>query len=380
MAHPFFEAMEWPGSRPEAQEFEQVLVVAFKTGPVIDQIYNRAAPGLLALNLGQAPGLIWTEALGNLVTSGQLKAFCELLRTQGPANPVFKEKLEAIFTATSAIERRVFTGGVLVVDRASLRSQISLLLAKDSIVTVLLVRGAPKSGKTWGKWLFEAAAKEAGAKPIYVGQGIVFTLEDVIRELFAPVGGIPTQLAEMLANVQSKPTTPDAWFRLICNLLLEAANKANLQLWIAVDDLGLDEQNQPLIDDEILQFFKQFALMMQAAQYQARFRLMLIHFPEGTPTRWSTVIWKADTAVADEIQEEAIVDFLRGWSRERGKVIVEDQLATLSKELIAGLDAPPGPGSRRRGAPHAAAEVPEVPRLQRLFDLLTAMTQKLEQA
>ena len=116
----------------------------------------------------------------------------------------------------------MFTGGVLVVDRASLRSQISLLLAKDSIVTVLLVRGAPKSGKTWGKWLFEAAGKEAGAKPIYVGQGIVFTLEDVIRELFAPVGGIPTQLAEMLANVQSKPTTPDAWFRLICNLLLEA--------------------------------------------------------------------------------------------------------------------------------------------------------------
>ena len=123
--------------------------------------------------------------------------------------------------------------------------------------------------------------------------------------------------------------------------------------------------------------------MMQAAQYQARFRLMLIHFPEGTPTRWSTVIWKADTAVADEIQEEAIVDFLRGWSRERGKVIVEDQLATLSKELIAGLDAPPpAPAPAPAGAAGAApaAEVPEVPRLQRLFDLLTAMTQKLEQA
>lgn len=361
MRHPYFDALDWPGSRADAQEFEKALLSGFSNAKEIKNIYRKVADDLVPLTDNQAPPLIWAEALHNIVASGKLEAFCQLLRAQGPKNAAFQQRLDAVFNATSAIERRLLLSGVPVVDRDPLRAQIALLLAKDSPVGVLLSRGNPKSGKTWGRWLFQDAAEEAGATPIYVGKDLVFTLDDVINELFSTIGGVPSQLRA------SKATTPNAWYLLICQQLLKVANTKRARLWIAADDLGL-------IDVEILEFFNQFALMLQAPQYRERFRLMLIHYPEGTPTRWPAVIWRADTAVADDIKEDQIIDFLRGWSEERGKVIVEEQLKSLSNQLITQLDAPLPP------APAGAPEPPEVPRLQRLFDLATAMTQQLEQA
>jgi hypothetical protein len=365
MAHPFFDALTWPASRPEAPPFVAALVAAFKTAPAIDNVYGQAG-GVEALTLNQAPRLIWNEALNNLCLGGQLQAFCDLMRDVGPKNATFQARLDAVVNAKSAAERRVLTSGVLVVDRAQLRSQIGLLIARDSPVSVLLVRGAAKSGKTHGNYLFEAAAQESGATPVYVGRDIVFTLGDVIRELFAMVGGVPAKIQQELDR-GDMATTTDAWYQSVCSELLAAATREKVRLWIAADDLGLDELGQPLLDPAILAFFNQFALAMRAAQYKAQFRLMLIHYPEGTPTRWPAVIWKADTATVDDIREEAIVDFLRGWSEERGKVIVEAQLSTLSQELLAGLDAAPPAGDPR-------------PRLERLYELIETTTQRLAQA
>jgi hypothetical protein len=367
MAHPFFDSLDWPASRAEAQDLEKALLKRYKTAEAIDNLYNRVAPDLDALTLNRNPQLIWSEALGNLAMSGQLKAFCELLKAQGPKSPGFQGPVDAVINARSATERRVLASGALVVDRAQLRSQVGLLLARDSPVSVLLVRGGPQSGKTHGNYVFEAAAQEAGAVPVYIGRDLVFTLADVIRELFAMVGGVPRKLEKELERAD-KATTTEAWYQLVVSQLLEAANKQDVRLWIAADDLGTDEAGEPLIDPVIVQFFNQFALAMRAAQYKARFRLMLIHYPAATPTRWPAVIWKADTAVVDDITRDAVLDFLRGWSQERGKVIVEEQLATLAEELMTGLDAPVAP-----------PEVPR-PRLQRLYELLDAMTQRLAQA
>lgn len=373
MAHPFFDAAAWPASRPDAQAFEDALVFVFDTGPRINAVYTKVADNLDPLNLvGTQIRDIWVSAIKNIMLNGKLRTFCEQL--QANDNPVLKTALAAVFAATPAFEQRVLSSGVLVVDRGDLRSKLALIVARDSPASVLLVRGAPKSGKSHGYYLFEAAAREAGAEPVYLGRDIVFTVPDVYRELFAMVGGVPEEIAT------GQNTTGPAWYQVVCSRLLQAANEHNVQLWIGVDDLGPDEKGAPLIDAEILLFFKQFGAAMKAPQYRSRFRLMLIHFAEIRPTAWATLWCKEADIAIDEIKEESLVDFLRGWSRDRGKVIVEEQIASLSQEVMTALDAPDPKAVVPAGAPPGTPAPPERPRLERLYELMEAMTQKLAQA
>jgi hypothetical protein len=80
------------------------------------------------------------------------------------------------------------------------------------------------------------------------------------------------------------------------------------------------------------------------------------------------VKWKADAMNSDDIKQPEAVDFLRGRSEERGTGNVEGRLTALSKELLDEVDGPTPSGQE------------SVPRLQRRYDLLTAMTQRLEQS
>src|SRR3954451_12064375 len=161
--------MTWPASRADAQELQDALGKLVTNSGAIENLYERAGDHLAALNTNQGADLIWGEALRNLAASGRLKAFFEVLRTRGPQADAFKKKVDAVFDATAEFEQPVLSSGVLVIDRTALRAQIALLVARDSPASVLLVRGAPKSGKTHGYYLFEAAAKEAGAEAVYIG-------------------------------------------------------------------------------------------------------------------------------------------------------------------------------------------------------------------
>ena len=90
------------------------------------------------------------------------------------------------------------------------------------------------------------------------------------------------------------------------------------ELWIAIDDLGVDEDDMPLLDAKIKEFCDQFALLMMNPAFRKWFRLMLIHYPDGdVPIKWSHESWKEDSPKISDIQEEDVMDFLRWWREAR---------------------------------------------------------------
>ncbi len=66
MAHPFFEASAYPWWLPEATEFHAALGNLIQLQGRIDALYKACGENLPALNLGQAPDLVWRDALNSL--------------------------------------------------------------------------------------------------------------------------------------------------------------------------------------------------------------------------------------------------------------------------------------------------------------------------
>jgi hypothetical protein len=208
--------------------------------------------------------------------------------------------------------------------------------------------------------LFAAAAREAGAQAAYFALGIVVRVEDLVEQLFAALGA--------LDKVPPRLTTYDAWYGNVCNSLLASAVAQDKRLWIAVDDLGHDENGVTVLDDEIRNFCNKLGQLIGAPQFRERFRLMFIAYPEQAPTLWDDVAWKEDCLADSDIQLAEVEKFLEAWSRERNKKMAAPTLSKYSTELVAQINAPLAPGQ--------AAQ----PRLRRLNDALATLTQQLEQS
>jgi hypothetical protein len=153
------------------------------------------------------------------------------------------------------INQRVVWNNVYLLDRKDLRRKLAQLEPDDNPVRILLVRGESGSGKSHGRHLFNRVAKECGARMTYISEGQVATVREVIELLFSEL--------EALEEIPPTFTTDDAGYRLVINKLKQIASRKNRQLWIAVDDLGLDSDGNPLMDAEIRRFFDQFSLMLQ---------------------------------------------------------------------------------------------------------------------
>jgi hypothetical protein len=122
--------------------------------------------------------------------------------------------------------------------------------------------------------------------------------------------------------------------------LREVAASKNRQLWIAIDDLGVDEDDAPLLDPEIRKFCDQFALNMMNPVFRKWFRLMLIHYPDGpVPTKWRHEFWKEDRPSVTDIQPNHVMDFLRWWRTARAsRTILDDEMSSIAHEVISQAD------------------------------------------
>jgi hypothetical protein len=357
MGHPIFDAPTFPWARPDAKELARLLLLVYKSGPAISLVYDSAANGLDPLNEGQPPKLVWREALENLARASSLKDFCDVVLSD-TKNQQLKAAIQAVIAAQSDVDRSVL-GGILVVDRLKTRQLLGGLTVRGSPLAMLLVRGPAKTGKTWCHFLFDAAAAEAGAEPVYVGEGMAATVEELVTQLFAAVPA--------LDKVPPKLTTYDAWYGSVCTQLLASAIEKDKRFWIAIDDLGFDENGVTLLDDEIRNFCAKFGQQMKGTQFRERFRLMFIGYPDKTPTMWAGETYKVDTLTPTDIQVDQVIEFLDAWSRERNKKIVAATLTSMSTDLVATIDAPPGAGEAA------------LPRLKRMNDALMSLTEQLEQ-
>jgi hypothetical protein len=240
-----------------------------------------------------------------------------------------------------------------MLDRAQLRRYIRRLAPARSPLKVLLVRGEPQSGKSHGRHLFESAARDAGAKSVYLCDGLVATVEDVLSELFGAYSAT--------ADVPAPESTEHGWYKAACGKLRTVAERSGCALWIAVDDLGVAEDGAPLLDPQIRAFFEQFALHLVSGVYKDWFRLMLIDYPEGAvPSRWRNDLWAEDRTARADITIDHVKDLLTAWSTQRGRVVIEENLADVAAGMLAAVD---GPDGGRAGA---------AGRLSQLHNLLVA--------
>jgi hypothetical protein len=270
----------------------------------------------------------------------------------------FQAALRDVVDAVPAAERKIISG-VPVLDREPLRNLVTTLQS-DAAVRVLLVRGAPKTGKTHGRYVFEAAAEDTGAKPVYMYAETVATVDHVVEELFGALGAAD--------EVPPRDTTSHAWYMTVCRKLGYVAGQKNQRLWVAVDDLGAasDEDGAPLLDPEITRFCGQFVAHMANPAFGRWFRLMLIHYPDGpVPTRWLRDVWREDRPRGDEGDQQDVDDYLRDWAAAQdGKTLPDDERKAWAAKVIAQVDAPP-------------PEQANLPRLQRLHDKLAEILREI---
>jgi hypothetical protein len=365
MAHPFFDQHRYPWAREDAARLHAVLVQAVANPADIDLRYQQSSGQLPPLNLGQNPRLIWKEALEQLALHRALRRFCELGMEDNM--PPVREACTAVMNAATALDAPLAADDVLVLDRAPLRELLTQLAPDHTSAKVLLIRGDPRSGKSHGRHLFARVAREWDAESVYVGDGMVGTVDDVIRKLFSVLKAskeIPERTHP--ERILPQDTSDIAWYQAVCFKLQELASIQQQPVWIAVDDLGPTSDGAPLLDKEILVFCQEFAKQLADPSFRRWFRLLLIHYPPGrVPTQWRRETWREDRTSEADVKQEHVEALLRSWAAGRGRNLLEDEVRSLASGVIVEADAP---------APDAEDDAP---RLQRIHDGLAKTLEKL---
>ena len=256
----------------------------FTNGEVIRRLYNSCAEDLRPLNYGQAPDVVWQQALDVLAQVDLLSQLFEVIAAEGPLGTL-AEPIEQVRAALPLVDTRVVTSDVLVLDRQPLRDRLGQLGANTNPAKVVLVRGRPKSGKTHGRYLFELAAHDQGADALYLSFGMVTDVEEAVLWLFSSLGA-PDDA------IPPGDSTQNAWYLKVSMALLRWVSGRGRPAWIAVDDLGPGPDGTPLMDEKIRKFFERLAVKLLNPTFRPWLRLMLIHYPDGPPpTGWHQDLW-----------------------------------------------------------------------------------------
>jgi hypothetical protein len=363
MTHPIFRPGPYPFWRAEARTLHRRLADRFTRPADVERLYRSTADGLPGLFLGQAVDLIWQDALEKLAPAGLLPRLTEVLGAEANLG-VLAEAIAAVVAAQPLVNENISADDVLVINRENLRTLLGQVGSDAHPTKVVLVRGKPKSGKTHGQHLFELAARDQGAEAVYLSAGMVATVDESVRLLFSIVLGAGED------RIPPRDSTADAWYRAVSFRLIELAKQQGTPVWIAVDDLGLDADGIPLMDEQIRRFFEQLAVQLQNPAARRWFRLMFIHYPDSPPpTGWRRDLAREDRVDENDIGKDDVVALIRRWSigRDRAR-LTDEHLDALATEVIAatGAAAPPG-------------ELP-LPRLQIIHDELVTRLRTLEAA
>lgn len=331
MRHPVFENLRYNFALQEALDFYNVLCEAYTNAGAIDTIYKTAGGVPGTLSVGLSPILMWKEVLQNLAAIKGIRKLCNDLK----GNAV-QEVLDAITTlekVPSATDPKKVDPKLLVLDRGNLRSQIDLLADEADPLKVVLIKGDPKTGKSYSRHLFQAMAKQLGAETVFFNSVNAVVIDLVFRALAKKIDGSVT----IDIDNQKPNSTPDAVYSDFCYQLLEAARKHDKKLWIAVDDLGTIADNKNSV---IKDFFTQFVSQMSDQDFRDHFRLMLINYPtDKIPPGWFAEHFTLDTT--QDITTTHICDAIRNWYTANNLKPLEDWLSKEAQKILDDATAEP---------------------------------------
>jgi len=320
MAHPFFELGRYPFDLDEANNFYRMLYQTVRRPEDIELLYQQCGGRLNPLER-QQPSLMWKAALEALAGARLLRVLGERL--------LERQELASVCTAFQAaadlpdtIQLPTMMGNRIFFDREVLREKIRQMETASGI-SVLLVRGEAKSGKTWTKYLIEEVARAWGDESLYLADGLIASVEEAVERIFSVLDGeVPPIL-----------TTDDAWFRTVCTQMAKLAKRNNRRYWIIADHLHI-------LDEPVCRFFNQMGLEMQSPHFSRWFRLVLIDYPgEKVPTRWKG-IWSEDAPSSSDVDVRAVSGYLLQWAAHNKKRGLESKAEQLASLLIARVKKP----------------------------------------
>jgi hypothetical protein len=199
-------------------------------------------------------------------------------------------------------------------------------------------------------------AEDKGAISVYLCEGMVATVDDVVAFLFG--------MLDASEKIPPHTSTEEAWYLTVCLKLKEIASAKQQPVWIAIDDLGRDPDGKQLLFPEVQKFCDHFALCMTNPAFSRWFRLLLIDYPEGpVPARWKNDFWREVRISSADIQLEHVIEALQAWRATYRFAILDDTLSKLAAGIFAAADG----------------DTPSH-RLQRIHDALNETLHALDQA
>ena len=191
MDHPFFDSSSFPWTRADAAALHSILLELVTRPQDIIGVYERSGGVLASLNPNQAPGDLWRDVLTKLANAKLMRPCCAQLAGFPPlaTNERFRATVQDVVDAVSGAELPTVEG-VPVVDREDLRGKLVQLGPDASPLRVLVVRGDAKSGKSHGRHLFQRRPAITVPTALYLGEGMVFTVEEVVQWLFMALGAL----------------------------------------------------------------------------------------------------------------------------------------------------------------------------------------------
>lgn len=356
MKHPFYSSLTFPFQRPEAKKLYDHLLSLISEPGLIDGVYKQSMPVVTPINPTQNIPIIWSFVLDEICKTSNFASFCSILRSNYYNVPTLLEILDEIDKARSMIYNRIFSGDIYVLDCESQRDVFEAITS-DSNTRFLLVKGPSKSGKSWLRHILINQARERGITITYLRKGMIVTVEDAIERIFSALG-------ENINTVLPVDTRSVAWYRSVCNKLLEIASKNNKKAWLIIDDLGysLDQstgEKTPLLPETVRLFFEQLAMNFIDPAFSQYFRLIMIDYAENVvPISWENSMYTTIQSREDSIQQNHIQDFLVDWLESKEKVMTPEGVKTAVNEIMGDVE-------------NRAVELSHLSRLGRIYQCLS---------
>jgi hypothetical protein len=357
--HPVFDSLNYPWHLAEAHNLYIVLCQAYQNTNDIDTYYKSCGAYVTeipTINPAQPSGDLWKEVLNKLATKNKIKKLTEVLLQDNPVQQVL-DVIQMVQNAVSAVDASIININLVILDRADLRRNLELLATENDPVKVLLIKGGPKSGKSYSRHLFELMAQQQGAEVVYLYRFVVAALSEVLEELFTAAGDVNA--------IPEGDTTQSGWYGKVCRRLRDTAVAKNKHIWIAMDDLGfIEEATTPgearkinsIMDPEIRDFFDQFVAQMSGLAFRKHFKLMLINYPSGKlPTSWYQEHLKEEVLQETDIMETHIEDQIQRWCHANKKHVLPGEVKKSAADVITKANNP-------------APEDNDKPRLERIKD------------
>lgn len=326
MSHPFFDSARFPWPDPVGQAFYAALGSVFHNDAQIVALFEDVGGHQGTLTRPQPAQHLLRQVLDQLAAAGRLPALCQEIQGRS-LHPSVHDAAAAVVAAQPVAERLFFDDGVILLDRERLRSSLTRLGSDNAPVNVVLVRGEPRSGKSFAKYLLRRVAAHQGIGVVEIESGLVGTVHDVIECLFDEY--------DARDEIPAEDTSDPAYYRKVCLALKRVAVRSGEPRWIVMDDLGVDEHGVPLLDDEILAFCDEFASLLGNAQMGKWFRLLLVHYPEDKPpTRWQEPAWESIRTRVDDVQPEHVEAYLTHWRSSDGRHLREREIPDLVEQVV----------------------------------------------